>query len=65
MPRSCFSFVLIFLIASTMKPAYVLFDAKGKKTTYENLLAEANKADIILFGELHNNSICHWLQLQL
>lgn len=48
-----------------MKPAYMLFDAKGKKTTYENLLSEASKADIVLFGELHNNSICHWLQLQL
>lgn len=48
-----------------MKPAYVLFDAKGKKTNYEMLLIEASKADIVLFGELHNNSICHWLQLQL
>ncbi|GAB4489794.1 MAG: ChaN family lipoprotein [Raineya sp.] len=48
-----------------MKPAYVLFDSKGKKATYEELLSQANKADIILFGELHNNSICHWLQLQI
>jgi len=63
--RLLFLFISGLLTASTMKPAYMLFDAKGKKTTYENLLSEASKADIVLFGELHNNSICHWLQLQL
>jgi uncharacterized iron-regulated protein len=64
-----FGFVLISILSSVAfmsKPAYQLFDAKtGKKTTYDALLAEAEKADIILFGELHNNPICHWLQLQL
>ncbi len=64
--RSIFLIILfILIIAATMKPAYILFDDKGKKTTYESLLNQANKVDIILFGELHNNSICHWLQLQL
>lgn len=63
--RLLFLLISMFLLASTMKPAYILFDDKGKKTTYESLLNQANKADIILFGELHNNSICHWLQLQL
>ncbi|MDX1903857.1 MAG: ChaN family lipoprotein [Thermonemataceae bacterium] len=47
------------------KPAYQLFDQKGKKTSYETLLTEAQNADIVLFGELHNNPIAHWLQLQL
>ena len=26
---------------------------------------EISSADIILFGELHNNSISHWLQFEL
>jgi len=47
------------------KEAYVLFDSKGKKTDYSQLLIEAKKADIILFGELHDNPICHWLQKTL
>lgn len=65
--RFVFLFFLIFsfLMSATLKTPYLLFDAKGNKTSYENLLNQANKADIILFGELHNNSICHWLQLQL
>ncbi|MFO8128660.1 MAG: ChaN family lipoprotein [Bacteroidales bacterium] len=47
------------------KQAYQLFDIKGKKTQYKDLLKEARKADIIFFGELHNNPICHWLQREL
>lgn len=58
----------VLLAATAMKgdkPAYRFYDLKGKKTDYGNLLKEAQKADIILFGELHNNPICHWLQLEL
>lgn len=47
------------------KDAYIIYDSKGKKTDYNQLLAEAKKADIILFGELHDNPICHWLQKEL
>jgi uncharacterized iron-regulated protein len=47
------------------KQAYVLYNAKGNKATYDQLLAEAKKVDIVLFGELHDNPICHWLQKEL
>ncbi|MDP2423835.1 MAG: ChaN family lipoprotein [Bacteroidales bacterium] len=60
--------VFVMMAATAMKgdkPAYRFFDAKGKKTDYDQLLKEAQKADIVLFGELHNNPICHWLQLEL
>jgi uncharacterized iron-regulated protein len=46
-------------------PNYVLFDAKGKKLSYTRALGMVERGDIILFGELHNNSIAHWLQLEL
>ncbi len=41
------------------------FDANGKKTTTEKLIKEALKTEVVLFGEFHNNPICHWLQLKL
>lgn len=47
------------------KPAYELFNANGRSVRYKKLLRQAEKADIILFGELHNNPISHWLQLEL
>ncbi len=47
------------------KLAYQIYDSKGKESSYEKLLKDAKDADIILFGELHDNPICHWLQLEL
>ncbi|MFD2935969.1 ChaN family lipoprotein [Spirosoma flavum] len=47
------------------KPAYRLYTPKLKATTYAKLLHQAAEADVILFGELHNNPICHWLEFQL
>ena len=47
------------------RPAYQLYSQKGKAITYSKLLKQAAEADVVLFGELHNNPICHWLQLQL
>jgi len=60
---------IIFILAvfgfMPHKLAYQIFDKNGNTTTYDALLKEAGKADIVLFGELHNNPICHWLQLEL
>lgn len=56
---------LLLLAMTPDKPAYLLYDQKGKRTDYSNLLKTAAGADVVLFGELHNNPICHWLELQL
>jgi len=47
------------------KQPYVLYGSGGEKASYDQLLIEAKKADIILFGELHDNPMCHWLQREL
>lgn len=63
-----FSFLLSIIILSSFssdKPAYRLFDKTGEKASYAALLKEAQDADIVFFGELHNNPICHWLQKEL
>ena len=63
------SIVLFFTMNTNLsaqnKPAYLLFNKKGKTTAYKKLLKACRKADIVLFGELHNNPIGHWLQLEL
>lgn len=59
---------LIILLSKSLfaqHSPFVIYGLKGKKSSYENLLTEAKKADIILFGELHDNPIAHWLQLEL
>lgn len=46
------------------KMPYQLFTKDGKKTTYDKLLKAAEKNEVVLFGEYHDNSIVHWLQLE-
>ena len=67
MKRSVLAFSMILLagIAFGQKTAYNIFDSKGKKVSYEKMLKSMSKKDIILFGELHNNPISHWLQYEV
>jgi uncharacterized iron-regulated protein len=57
--------VFTLLSMKNDKPAYRLFDQKGKSTSYKDLIKEASKADIVFFGELHDNPICHWLEYEV
>lgn len=47
------------------KSPYQLFDKNGKKVTYKKLLKSAENTEVLLFGEHHDNSIVHWLQLEV
>jgi uncharacterized iron-regulated protein len=47
------------------KPAYKIFKSEGKKTDYSDMLKELSKADIVFFGELHDDPIAHWLELEV
>lgn len=58
-----FTSLLMMLLAD--KPAYLLYDRHLKATDYASLLRQAGQADVVLFGELHNNPVCHWLQREL
>nr|WP_321484769.1 ChaN family lipoprotein [uncultured Draconibacterium sp.] len=57
--------LLLFSSFKSDKPAYLLFNKEGKAVKYEKMLKQMENADIILFGELHDNPISHWLQLEL
>ena len=58
------SFILL-VAARSDKPAYRLFNSKGKAVDYGDLLKAAMESDVIFFGEIHTNPICHWLELEL
>lgn len=60
-----FSFLFTAFAFKSDKPAYKIYTADGAASDYEQLLKKAQEADIVLFGELHDNPICHWLQLEL
>jgi uncharacterized iron-regulated protein len=43
--------------------AYEWYTASGKRTTYDKMLKPVLDADIVLFGEQHDDPIAHWMQL--
>lgn len=51
--------------ATGNKTAYTLFTGKGEKITYARMMRDLARCDILLFGELHNNPIAHWLQYEV
>lgn len=68
MKKITFIFVLIFsslLFINSDKPNYRIFSVDGKPTDYDELLKQALGADIILFGEMHDNPVAHWLEFEL
>ena len=59
------AFTLCLSTVSAQKAPYVIYNAKGKKVSYKKMLTTLEKKDMVLFGELHNNPIAHWLQYEL
>jgi uncharacterized iron-regulated protein len=47
------------------KMPYKIYDRVGQEMSYNKMLSMTGKSDVVLFGELHDNSIIHWLQLEL
>jgi uncharacterized iron-regulated protein len=58
-------FSLLFSGFVSDKPAYRVFDTNGKAASYSDIIDAASKADIVFIGELHNNPIAHWLELEV
>ncbi|MBL7471432.1 ChaN family lipoprotein [Robertkochia sediminum] len=58
-----------FLLTATtllaQKEPYKIFDQNGKKVRYKKMLREMEKSDLVFLGELHNDPIVHWLQLEI
>lgn len=68
MKRNCFYIIILlvsFSIKAQNKLPYQIFDKKGKKTTYAKLVAAVQKSEVSLFGEYHDNSVVHWLEIEL
>jgi len=44
---------------------YKLYNSEGKEISYKELYKVVSDADVVFFGEQHNNAIAHWLQYEL
>ena len=63
-------YTLVLIFGSIFSQAqhlknYQFYNQKGKKIEVEKLATALANYDVVLFGEHHNNSVNHWLQLQV
>jgi len=68
MHRTAIIFTLISIMILSFrsdKPAYKLYDSEGKIVKYEKMLNRLSSADVVFFGELHDNPIAHWLEYEV
>lgn len=67
--KKIISFLLLTMIFSfgygQDKPAYLIYTKDGKKVNYGKMIKILAKQNMVLFGEIHNNPISHWLELNL
>ena len=47
------------------KPAYQLYTSDGKNVKYQKMIETISSADVVFFGELHDNPIAHWLEYEV
>ena len=47
------------------KPAYRIYNSGGKEVSFSKMMKSLYEADVILFGESHDNPIAHWLELEV
>ena len=45
--------------------AYALYHGDGAPASWPDLVTEALEADVVCFGELHDDAVMHWLQQEL
>jgi len=60
--------IAVILFVSTINAQvqpYKIFTSEGKEVSFEKMSKNLQKADVVLFGELHNNSIAHYFQVKV
>lgn len=56
---------LLSAMAFAQTSPYKIYNNQGNEVRFEAMAEIAGQHEVIFFGELHNNSLAHWLQLQM
>ncbi|GAA4845671.1 ChaN family lipoprotein [Algivirga pacifica] len=64
--RIVFLFLLSMITTNSFAQlkAFEIYNAQGKVVTFEQMMDTLSETDVVFFGELHNNPIAHWMQLE-
>ena len=58
-------FLLMVSVVSAQVQPYKIFTSEGKEVSFEKMSKSLQNADVVLFGELHNNAIAHYFQVKV
>ncbi|MCO6497284.1 MAG: ChaN family lipoprotein [Chitinophagaceae bacterium] len=58
------SVLFTYAISAQDLKAYQLYNKNNQATTFQEMIKSLSDYDVVLFGEHHNNSIVHWLELK-
>jgi uncharacterized iron-regulated protein len=47
------------------KEAYVIYNSKGKKVSFNSMKMGLLEQSLVFFGEFHDNPICHWMEYEI
>ncbi len=47
------------IVASNPQP-YIIYNSEGEMESFNSIVEAALEADVVLFGELHDNPMIHW-----
>ena len=61
----CFQTLLFAQSNNIYKPAYLIYNAQCEIVSYSTMIQMITQSDVCLFGELHNDPISHWLELEI
>tara|TARA_B100000700_G_C15039254_1_gene854458 strand:+ start:154 stop:1014 length:861 start_codon:yes stop_codon:yes gene_type:complete len=61
----CLLHFFLFKNIYAQERAFQIYNSKGLKVTYNIMSYNCGKADVVFFGENHNDPISHWMQLEL
>ncbi len=58
------SFFSFYSISQDLE-AYRIVDSSGKEVSFKKMMKSLEDADFVFYGELHNNAIAHWMELEI
>jgi len=64
-----FILITIYILCSfstfSQEKSYTIFSQNGKQVKYKKMVKSLSKSGLVFFGEIHNNAIAHWLEIEL
>ncbi len=60
-----FCLASVFHLSGEPKEAYVIYNFRGERVLYNKMIEGIAECEILFFGEIHNNPISHWLELEV